>query len=106
MSANFYRHLNDVILAISRVQKCHFPFNALFIDLCANNNWEICRSFAFSASPVQYKITSGNTGGAFGIHNSTGLLFIACALDYEKIKKVSLEQKVFSGRLNKANTFF
>lgn len=42
-----------------------------------------------AASPVQYKITSGNSGGAFGIHNSTGLIFIACALDYEKIKKVS-----------------
>jgi hypothetical protein len=50
--------------------------------------------FAFSASPVQYKITSGNTGGAFGIHNSTGLLFIACALDYEKIKKVSSSTEV------------
>lgn len=46
-------------------------------------------STPFAASPVQYKITSGNTGGAFGIHNSTGLIFIACALDYEKLKKVS-----------------
>jgi Cadherin domain len=62
---------------------------------------------AFSASPVQYKITSGNAGGAFGIHNSTGLLFIACALDYEKIKKVSsAEGFQFSGRLKKTNMIF
>lgn len=54
--------------------------------MCAS---AIKKTFAFSASPVQYKITSGNVGGAFGIHNSTGLIFIACALDYEKFKKVS-----------------
>lgn len=68
----------------------------------------ISRSIDFPASPVQYKITSGNVGGAFGIHNSTGLIFIACALDYEKLKKVSqttanrsspdraIKQKLFS----------
>jgi hypothetical protein len=43
-----------------------------------------------AASPIQYKIISGNAGGAFGINNATGLIFIANALDYEKIKKVSI----------------
>ena len=59
-----------------------------FVVHFANNIKEKFLLF-FSASPVQYKITSGNVGGAFGINNSTGLVFIACALDYEKIKKVS-----------------
>lgn len=46
-------------------------------------------SFQNAATPVQYQIASGNAGATFGIHNSTGLIYIACALDYEKIKKVS-----------------
>jgi hypothetical protein len=45
--------------------------------------------FSSTASPVQYKITSGNEDGMFRIHNTTGQIFIAAELDYEKVKKVS-----------------
>lgn len=41
------------------------------------------------ASPVQYKITGGNEERIFRIHNTTGQIFIAAELDYEKVKKVS-----------------
>jgi hypothetical protein len=53
-------------------------------------------TFQSIATPVQYQIASGNGGGAFGIHNSTGLIYIACALDYEKIKKVSEVKVILS----------
>lgn len=42
-----------------------------------------------TASPVQYKITGGNEERIFRIHNTTGQIFIAAELDYEKVKKVS-----------------
>ena len=40
-----------------------------------------------TASGVRYKISSGNVGNVFAIHNTTGALYVAKALDYEKIKK-------------------
>jgi hypothetical protein len=46
--------------------------------------------FSFSASNIRYKITSGNIGNVFGVHNSTGAIYIAGELDYEKLKKVIL----------------
>ncbi|XP_035781928.1 neural-cadherin-like isoform X3 [Anopheles albimanus] len=42
------------------------------------------------ASGVRYKISSGNIGNVFAIRNATGALYVAKALDYEKIKKYEL----------------
>uniref|UniRef100_A0A6E8VYJ9 Cadherin n=2 Tax=Anopheles coluzzii TaxID=1518534 RepID=A0A6E8VYJ9_ANOCL len=42
------------------------------------------------ASGVRYKISSGNVGNVFAIRNTTGALYVAKALDYEKIKKYEL----------------
>ena len=42
-----------------------------------------------TASGVRYKISSGNIDNVFAISNATGALYVAMALDYEKIKKVS-----------------
>jgi Cadherin domain len=44
----------------------------------------------FSASNIRYKITSGNIGNVFGVHNTTGAIYIAGELDYEKLKKVNV----------------
>lgn len=45
---------------------------------------------SISAPSIRYKITSGNIGGVFAIHNTTGALYVAKGLDYEKLKKVSV----------------
>ncbi|XP_049536228.1 neural-cadherin-like isoform X1 [Anopheles darlingi] len=42
------------------------------------------------ASGIRYKISSGNIGNVFAIRNATGALYVAKALDYEKIKKYEL----------------
>uniref|UniRef100_A0A182Q093 Cadherin domain-containing protein n=1 Tax=Anopheles farauti TaxID=69004 RepID=A0A182Q093_9DIPT len=42
------------------------------------------------SSGVRYKISSGNIGNVFAIRNTTGALYVAKALDYEKIKKYEL----------------
>uniref|UniRef100_A0A182VGY6 Cadherin domain-containing protein n=1 Tax=Anopheles merus TaxID=30066 RepID=A0A182VGY6_ANOME len=42
------------------------------------------------ASDVRYKISSGNIDNVFAIHNATGALYVAKALDYEKTKKYEL----------------
>uniref|UniRef100_A0A182HWZ2 Uncharacterized protein n=1 Tax=Anopheles arabiensis TaxID=7173 RepID=A0A182HWZ2_ANOAR len=39
---------------------------------------------------VRYKISSGNIDNVFAIRNTTGALYVAKALDYEKIKKYEL----------------
>ncbi|XP_021703018.1 neural-cadherin isoform X1 [Aedes aegypti] len=46
------------------------------------------------APSIRYKITSGNIGDVFAIHNTTGALYVAKALDYEKIKKYELRLTV------------
>ncbi|KAL1394251.1 hypothetical protein pipiens_012089, partial [Culex pipiens pipiens] len=43
-----------------------------------------------SSPSIRYKITSGNIGGVFAIHNTTGALYVAKGLDYEKLKKYEL----------------
>uniref|UniRef100_A0A182MQT4 Cadherin domain-containing protein n=1 Tax=Anopheles culicifacies TaxID=139723 RepID=A0A182MQT4_9DIPT len=45
---------------------------------------------ALDAAGVRYKISSGNIGNVFAIRNTTGALYVAKALDYEKIKKYEL----------------
>lgn len=40
------------------------------------------------ASNFRYEITGGNIGGAFGIRNRTGDIFVAGSLDYETKRKV------------------
>ncbi|EAA14580.4 AGAP009717-PA, partial [Anopheles gambiae str. PEST] len=42
---------------------------------------------------VRYKISSGNIDNVFAIRNATGALYVAKALDYEKIKKYELRLK-------------
>uniref|UniRef100_A0A182IWE5 Uncharacterized protein n=1 Tax=Anopheles atroparvus TaxID=41427 RepID=A0A182IWE5_ANOAO len=42
------------------------------------------------SSGVRYKISGGNIGNVFAIRNTTGVLYVAKALDYEKIKKYEL----------------
>lgn len=66
---------------LSHCRRHHHPCESLFII-----NYSL---FYLSASPVQYKITNGNEEGIFRIHNTTGQIFIAAELDYEKVKKVS-----------------
>ena len=39
---------------------------------------------------LTFKLTSGNTGGAFKIHSSTGLITVAAKLDREKIEQYIL----------------
>uniref|UniRef100_A0A182UJ36 Cadherin domain-containing protein n=1 Tax=Anopheles melas TaxID=34690 RepID=A0A182UJ36_9DIPT len=46
------------------------------------------------ASGVRYKISSGNIDNVFAIRNATGALYVAKALDYEKIKKYELRLTV------------
>uniref|UniRef100_A0A182NBN4 Cadherin domain-containing protein n=1 Tax=Anopheles dirus TaxID=7168 RepID=A0A182NBN4_9DIPT len=46
-------------------------------------------------SGVRYKISSGNIGNVFAIRNATGALYVAKALDYEKIKKTTCDPKRF-----------
>lgn len=70
-------HINVKLMLHNILHSATAAFHFLF--LCS----------PIAATPVHYQIASGNTGGAFGIHNTTGLIYIALALDYEKIKKVS-----------------
>lgn len=43
-------------------------------------------------SNVRYKITNGNIGGAFGVNNTTGQIYVIGPLDYETRKTVSFFQ--------------
>lgn len=56
-----------------------------------NNHINISFNLIFlfvSATNIRYEITGGNVGGAFGVTNTTGAIFIAAPLDYETRKKV------------------
>jgi hypothetical protein len=78
-------NFNDSLLSLSR-----FINVVTIYELhCNDNTIDEISVFSIAATPVQYQIANGNAGGTFGIHNTTGLIYIACALDYEKIKKVS-----------------
>lgn len=44
----------------------------------------------FTASRIRYEITKGNAGGAFAVKNMTGAIYVAGTLDYETMKRVSL----------------
>lgn len=87
--SRFINSDNDITVELGRthIKVKLMLHNILHSATAAFHFLFLCSPIA--ATPVHYQIASGNTGGAFGIHNTTGLIYIALALDYEKIKKVS-----------------
>ena len=49
---------------------------------------DACLGPAPAASRIRYELTQGNVGGAFGVKNSTGAIFVAGPLDYETRSRV------------------
>lgn len=46
--------------------------------------------FVMAAPRLRYEITGGNVGGAFGVNNATGAIYVAGPLDYETRDRVSI----------------
>lgn len=42
-----------------------------------------------ATNPILYSITGGNLGNAFGVHNTSGAIYVANHLDYETRPRVS-----------------
>lgn len=61
-------------------------FRTYFISI---PSWYTCVNFDVSASKIRYEITRGNLGGAFAVKNTTGAIYVARPLDYERRKRVS-----------------
>lgn len=45
--------------------------------------------YLFAATNIRYQITGGNIGNAFGVQNTTGVIYVASPLDYETRPRVS-----------------
>lgn len=54
----------------------------------------------FPATSIRYAITGGNVGNAFGVHNTTGTIYVASPLDYETRPRVSTWESVHNYKNN------
>ncbi|XP_077285553.1 cadherin-N2 [Arctopsyche grandis] len=55
-------------------------------------------------SNIRYEITGGNVGGAFGVTNTTGAIYVASPLDYETKKKYELRLAAIDNHMENFTT--